>query len=68
MHYGFRRGFNTQNTLLSLIDTCKKFLDIKQVTGALLLDLSKAFDIINHEPLTVRLIIDEIVMHVFHNS
>ena len=46
---GYRKGFNTQYALLSLIEKWKKTLDNKGYTGAALMDLSKAFDIINHE-------------------
>ena len=37
--YGFRKGFNAKHAPLRLIDTYKK-------AGALLMDLSKAFDVI----------------------
>ena len=52
---GFRKGFNTQHALLRLMDTCKNSLDKKGVAGALLMDLSKAFDCINHELLIAKL-------------
>ena len=52
---GFRKGFNTQYTLLRLLDTCKESLDKKEVAGALLMDLSKAFDCIGHELLIAKL-------------
>ena len=41
---GFREGYGTQHALLRLIETCKKTLDKGGVAGALLMDLSKAFD------------------------
>ena len=46
---GFREGYETQHALLRLIETCKKTLDKGGVAGALLMDLSKAFDCLNHE-------------------
>ena len=52
---GYRQGFNTQYALLSLIEKWKNTLDNKGYTGAVLMDLSKAFDTINHELLIARL-------------
>ena len=45
---GFREGYGTQYALLRFIETCKKTLDKGGVAGALLSDLSKAFDCLNH--------------------
>ena len=52
---GYRKGFNTQYALLSLIEKWKETLDNKGYTGAILMDLSKAFDTINHELLIAKL-------------
>ena len=52
---GYRKGFNTQYALLSLIEKWKKTLDVNGYTGAILMDLSKAFDTINHELLIAKL-------------
>ena len=52
---GYRKGFNTQYALLSLIEKWKKELDNKGYAGAILMDLSKAFDTINHELLIPKL-------------
>ena len=52
---GYRQGFNTQYALLSLIEKWKNTLDNKGYTGAVLMDLSKAFDTINHELLIAKL-------------
>ena len=46
---GFREGYGTQHALLRLIETCKKTLDKGGFAGALLMDLSKAFDCLSHE-------------------
>ena len=53
---GYRKGFNTQYALLSLIEKWKKELDNKGYAGAILMDLSKAFDTINHELLIAKTI------------
>ena len=52
---GYRRGLNTQTALLSLIEKWKSILDKKAFSGAVLMDLSKAFDTINHELLIAKL-------------
>ena len=45
---GYRKVFNTQQALLALIEKWKKNLDDKGYGGAVLMDLSKAFDTLNH--------------------
>ena len=53
---GFRKGFSsTQETLLSLIEKWKIVLDSKGYCGAVPMDLSKAFDSINHGLLIAKL-------------
>ena len=52
---GYRKGYNTQYALLSLIEKWKKELDNKGCAAAILIDLSKAFDTINHELLIAKL-------------
>ena len=46
---GFRKGFNAQHCLLAMLEKWKKAVDIKNVFGALLTDLSKAFDCLPHD-------------------
>ena len=44
---GYRKGLSTQQALLSLIERSKITLDQNGYDGAILMDLSKAFDTIN---------------------
>ena len=53
---GYRKGFSTQYALLTLIERWKFCLDKQGFAGALLMDLSKAFDTINHELLNYLLL------------
>ena len=50
-----RKGYNTQQALLALIEKWKKNLDDKVCGGAVLMDLSKAFDTLNHGLLIAKL-------------
>ena len=52
---GFRRGFSTQNALLRFLEKVKMGLDNKKFAGAILMDLAKAFDCLNHELLIAKL-------------
>ena len=52
---GYRKGFSTQKALLSLIEKWKIVLDSKGHGGAVLMDLSKAFNTINHDLLIAKL-------------
>ena len=52
---GFRKGFNSQQCLLSMIEKWRRSLDSGGHAGAFLTDLSKAFDCINHELLIAKL-------------
>ena len=52
---GYRKGFNAQYALTVMIEKWKKSLDSKGHAGAVLMDLSKAFDTLNHELLIAKL-------------
>ena len=52
---GFRKGYNSQHCLIALIEKWKKSVDNGGAFGALLTDLSKAFDCLSHELLIAKL-------------
>ena len=52
---GFQKGFSTQHCLLLMVEKWKHAVDNKKVFGALLTDLSKAFDCICHDLLIAKL-------------
>ena len=53
--YGFRKGFSTWHCLLVMMEKWPKCLDKGCLTGAILTDLSKAFDCILHDILIANL-------------
>ena len=52
---GYRKKFNTQHAKLTLIENWEKVLDNKILGEAVLMDLSKTFDKINHDLLIAKL-------------
>ena len=53
--FGFRKGISAQQCMITIIETWKKYLDNNESFGALLTDLSKAFDCVNQELLIAKL-------------
>ena len=52
---GYRKGYSTQTALISMIEKWKASLDKQGYSGAILMDLSKAFDSLNHDLLLAKL-------------
>ena len=52
---GFRKGHSTQNALLNMLRRWQHHLSKGEKVGALLMDLSKAFDCLPHELLLAKL-------------
>ena len=53
--FGYRKGYSTEQCLTVMLEIWKKALDGKSKAGAILTDLSKAFDCLNHDLLIVKL-------------
>ena len=52
---GFRKSHGTQNSLVVMLEKGKRALDKGEYVSALFMDLSKAFDTINHDLLIAKL-------------
>ena len=52
---GFRKKYSTQHALIAMIEKARKILDKGETFGALLTDLSKAFDCMTHDLLIAKL-------------
>ena len=52
---GYGKGYNSQCALLAMIEHWKMSLDNNGLAGVILMDLSKAFDTINHDLLIAKL-------------
>ncbi|KAL9982591.1 hypothetical protein ACROYT_G004653 [Oculina patagonica] len=53
--YGFRRGHSTQQAIAQINNWVLESMDSGEVTGLLFLDISKAFDSLNHKVLLGKL-------------
>ena len=53
--YGFRQGHSTTHALIEIVDKIKKSIDKNELTCSIFLDLSKAFDTVNHDILMYKL-------------
>ena len=52
---GFRRGYNTQLSLIVMLEYIRQNIDNGKFSGMLLTDLSKAFDCLVHDLLIAKL-------------
>lgn len=53
--FGFRPHHSTQDVLVSIVEKWRKSLDSDDLVGALFVDLSKAFDMVDHDILLRKL-------------
>ena len=52
---GYRKGYNAQHALVALLEEWKSSLEENGFAGAVLMDLSKAIDCLNHDLLLAKL-------------
>ena len=52
---GFRANYCTETTLIKITDMLLKNIDMNQINGLLLVDYRKAFDLVEHSILLVKM-------------
>ena len=52
----YRKGYSTQHVLTRLVEEWRERLDNNYIVGAILMDLSKAFDCISHDLVIAKLV------------
>ena len=68
--FGYRKGYSTEQCLTVMLEIWKKALDGKGTAGAILTDLSKAFDCLNHNLLIAKMAaygFEESALQFIHN-
>ena len=53
--FGFRKGLSTEAAIIQFLDDIHKGLNDRQYTAAVFMDLSKAFDVLDHNILKLKL-------------
>jgi hypothetical protein len=53
--FGFRKGRSTETAVTLFLDKIRKNMDSGKLTGAIFIDLSKAFDTLNHNQIIANL-------------
>ena len=53
--YGFRSKFSTEHAVLDIVNTCYDNIEKKKYSGLVLLDLAKAFDMVDYQILLHKL-------------
>ena len=61
MQYGFRKGYNTELAVTAFTDNIRCAIDQGKMTGAVFIDLRKAFDTVEHKVLLSKLPLKGIV-------